>query len=204
MPRTPATNHPQPQPASDAWAFVLSRSSQIDRLAARFFRLLGPEDRADARADYVARIVEQHPRLRLEGALNTEMVIVTWLGWQARAVQQTYCRSYRKHEQRRDRDVVLVGVLVEDDRPSRELASTDGDNTPQGVERTVVECEAQALVERLYGMASPKQREAMLTILMEMAPDEMRGRYHLSASARARRLADLRDAAARAGITNTL
>ena len=191
--------HPATSTPDSAWAFVLARSVQIDKLAARFFRLLGPEDRSDARSDFIARVVEQYPRLRLEGALNTEMVVVTWLGWQARAVQRTYCRSYAKHEKRRDRDHVLVQVQVEDGS-AREVATTEGQGTPEAVEAAVVESEAQALVEQLYGLATPKQREAMLTVLLDMAPQEMRRRFGLASNARNERLYDLRDRATRAGI----
>lgn len=190
--------HPTVVP-SEAWAFILARSAQIDRLSARFFRLLGPEDRCDARSDFIARVVEQYPRLRLEGALNTEMVVVTWLGWQARAVQQTYCRSYRKHEKNRDRDHVLVQVQVEDGN-AREVAATEGNGTPEAVVASLVAAEAQAIVEQLYGLATPKQREAMLTVLLDMAPQEMRRRFGLASNARNERLYDLRDRATRAGI----
>ncbi len=194
-----------PSDHSAGWAFVLARSQQIDRLATRFFRGLATDDRPDARNDYIARVVEQYPRLRLEGALNAEMVIVTWLGWQARAVAQQYHRRARKHEYRRDdRVLVQIGAPAGEDGPRcRELAAEDGENTPEGVERPVVEADAQQLVEELYALATPKQREAMLSMLLEMAPVEMRGRYGLAPNARNERLYDLRARATRQGLARS-
>lgn len=165
---------------SEAWAFVLERSNQIDRLAGRFFRLLGTEDRKDAHADYIARIVEQFPKLRLADAVSREMVIVTWLGWQARAVQQTYCRRFRRHEAKRDTDVMLVSILVEKGEHAREIAATEGPGTAEAMEGTVADTDAQDLVDELYASATPRQREAMVATLLDLTPVEVRERYNMS------------------------
>lgn len=186
------------QQQSQAWAFVLQRSQQIDKFAGRFFRMLSVEDQRDARSDYIARIVEKHPDLRLEDAVSREMVISTWLGWQARAVQTTYCRRYKKFEAQQKYGHFQVMILASD---PPEMASTDGANTPEAIEESLLDGDVSAVVEQLFATATKPQREAMLTILLEMDFMEMRKTYKLSMIARNQQLAALRAAAVEAGIT---
>ena len=175
---------------AEAWGFVLQRSRQIERLAGKFFGKLRDEDKEDARSEYIARIVAQYPNLRTESAKNPEAVIVTWLGWQARAVQTQFCRTFRKRTREGTSD---EKVLVT-------LHCQQGEGCHENIERTLEQHGAEEAVEALFGLATPKQREAMLTILLDMDSKDMRARFKLANNARNERLYDLRDRALRAGM----
>ncbi len=165
---------------AEAWAFVLARSNQIDRLARKFLSKLCEADYEDARSEYITRIVEQYPRLRLADARNPEAVIVTWLGWQAIAVRQTFCRSFKKRiKEGTSEPKVLVTVMCQ------------GAGSHEAMDRALTQHSAVEEVERLFSRADHRQQEAMVTVLAEMTPAEMRTRYGLSPAARNARIASI-------------
>jgi len=172
-----------------AWSFVLQHSGLIERMSTRFFDKLKDEEREDARADLMALLVERFHTLRLEDARDEKAVIVTWIGWQCLRVQKSYCRRHKKTTAREvtfatgaDREEVDVLVLM----PAVGYGSHDA------VESNVHGIEAEEMVAELYAGATPRQREAMMTILAEMTPAQMQARFGLSPVARNDRLKTLR------------
>lgn len=192
----PSTSTPKGYPPpvnadrAAAWSFILQHSALIERMSGRFFAKLKDEDKEDARADLVQLIVERHPTLRLDGAHDPQALIVTWIGWQCLRVQKSYCRRYHKVLAR---EVVMAGG-TKDAEPTEVLVlmPATGYGSQEHVEQSVRDMDVQETVAELYATATPKQREAMLTVLAEMPADEMRARFGLTVNARNDRLKTLR------------
>lgn len=180
---------PSPTDTADAWAFVLQHSGLIERMSARFFDKLKEEEREDARGDLMALLVERFPTLRLQDARDPQAVVVTWIGWQCLRVQKSYCR---KHKKTTAREVTFAVGADREETDVLVLMPAVGYGSHDAVEENVEEIEASETVAALYAHATPRQREAMMTVLAEMTPADMQARFGLTLNARNDRLKTLR------------
>ena len=186
---TPTTEH---DARTAAWALVLRHQRLIRGLVRRWGNALGPDERREMEHDLILRLVEQYPRLRLHDARDPEKVISTWIGFQARAVQTRYGRSFRKvcrehsGEQRRDGlgdERGHGGHSTNElwDAPDRMVVDASATLCSLEVmERTLERSDAHQRVEALYAAATPPQKRAILAYLMGLGARRIRQEFHMS------------------------
>lgn len=165
------TKTPIPTAAhSEAWAFVLRHRGMIRGFCARWFGGLPDLDREEAASAAILRIVEQYPKLRLDGARNPAAVISTWLGFQVRATLTTIQRGRNKAARAGVGRLVEVGGAV---AIASGRSGEDGEAmgvpvaAPEDVEpgaRLDAE-DPLSQVEALWYVATPRQRAAMASHL---------------------------------------
>jgi hypothetical protein len=194
---TPTRSSSSPDTHAAAWSFVLQHSQLIERMSARFFDKLKEEEREDARGDLMALLVERFPTLRLDDARDSKAVVVTWIGWQCLRVQKAYCR---KHKKTTAREVTSVSGADQEETDVLVLMPAVGYGSHDAVESNVVGIEAEEMVAELYAGATPRQREAMMTVLADMTAPQMHAAFGLTLNARNDRLKTLR-ASVRAATT---
>jgi hypothetical protein len=176
-----ATNH------GAAWAFVLQHATLIERMSGRFFDQLKSEDKEDARADLIALIVDRYDGSKIASARDPYAMAVCWIGFQCRRIQKTYTRRFRRETREGIGATTASGVDV------LSLMPAEGYGSHDDVEANVARLEAEEVAQRIYAEATPKQREAMMTILLEMSSDEMRAAFGITPNVRNDRIKTLRE-----------
>lgn len=171
-----------------AWAFVLQHATLIERMSGRFFDQLKSEDKDDARADLVALIVERYDGSKIATARDPYAMAVCWIGFQCRRIQKTYTRRFRR-ETREGVGMATTASGVD----VLSLVPADGYGSHDDVEANVARLEAEEVAQRIYAEATPKQREAMMTILLEMSSEEMRAAFGITPNVRNDRIKTLRE-----------
>lgn len=190
---------------AETYSLLLQHGAYIERLCAGLFGgIRRSEDRDEARAELFLSLVEGYPRLRLDNARNRTSVVQSWIYFQGLAVQKKMSRFFKKVV--RERSGGTVEVNAADAVPGSrapdfgqmgfnvEKAHATGsvEMSVDAFARLDSQHDARIVVEAIFAEATPKQREACMSYMLEMDAAEMEAKYGMTISQRADRMKTIR------------
>lgn len=198
--------NPHSPEVAAAWSLVLQYSEYIEKIARKLFRAIRrPEDREEARSEFVLHLVEhvvgagvRGSRLSLEGARDKKAVVQSWIYFQGMAVQKKMSRRFGKtllersgHFEGGD-DEELSSVLDNLAQSDASIGQGGEWGSLEQFARLEQRRDAQVMVEAVMGQATPKEREALMAKLLDLDAAQMRARYGISTGQANQRLVELR------------
>lgn len=156
---------------SAAWAWVLSRASEIRKISNSVARKWSGMDADDFHQTVLVQVVERFHRLDTK---RSDGEMLTWVRWQARAA----LTAHRKAERRRKRESEAVNVSAWDPRSNLDAARA---------------IEARVSIRQIHRIATPDEWDAAVAKADGLKGSELSnvlGCAPFSASRRVRRLAN--------------
>ena len=182
-------------PNAAAWSFVLQYSKEIDNISLKLFRqIVDGQDYGDIRQDFILRIVTRYEQLAdycdTHDIVDHRGLAIYWLKMQGMAARTTLGKRRAKLAHETPSTTRVIGGnecnFLDDIQGdfTDPLSLTLSEQFEAASEREY----AGALIGALWGKASPEERLAMQSVLLEIPRDDLEERIGMSPKARNKHL----------------